>query len=68
LATSVGDEGGFAPNLASNEEAFIVIVEAIKAAATKLERTSLSLSMPLRAVFSRTAKMCSKAKKSAATP
>ncbi len=32
MVTSVGDEGGFAPNLASNEEAFIVIVEAIKAA------------------------------------
>jgi len=29
LATSVGDEGGFAPNLGSNEEAFQVIVEAI---------------------------------------
>ncbi len=35
LATSVGDEGGFAPNLASNEEALIVIVEAIKAAGYK---------------------------------
>ena len=30
--TSVGDEGGFAPNLASNEEPLEVIVEAIKAA------------------------------------
>lgn len=30
--TSVGDEGGFAPNLGSNEEALAVIVEAIKAA------------------------------------
>ncbi len=30
LATGVGDEGGFAPNLASNEEALQVIVEAIK--------------------------------------
>lgn len=30
LATSVGDEGGFAPNLSSNEEALQVIVEAIK--------------------------------------
>lgn len=30
LSTSVGDEGGFAPNLASNEEALITIVEAIK--------------------------------------
>ena len=32
LSTSVGDEGGFAPNLASNEEAIQVIVEAIDAA------------------------------------
>jgi enolase len=31
-ATSVGDEGGFAPNLKSNEEACEVIIEAIKAA------------------------------------
>ncbi|MBN2132733.1 MAG: phosphopyruvate hydratase [Sedimentisphaerales bacterium] len=31
-ATSVGDEGGFAPNLKSNEEACEVIVEAIEAA------------------------------------
>jgi len=30
--TAVGDEGGFAPNLKSNEEALAVIVEAIKAA------------------------------------
>ena len=28
LATSVGDEGGFAPNLASNEEAITLILEA----------------------------------------
>ncbi|PKM85202.1 MAG: phosphopyruvate hydratase [Firmicutes bacterium HGW-Firmicutes-11] len=32
LPTSVGDEGGFAPNLSSNEEAIITILEAIKAA------------------------------------
>ena len=30
--TAVGDEGGFAPNLSSNEEALAIIVEAIKAA------------------------------------
>ncbi|MCK9166117.1 MAG: phosphopyruvate hydratase [Acholeplasmataceae bacterium] len=30
LNTSVGDEGGFAPNLSSNEEALKVILEAIK--------------------------------------
>ena len=32
LATSVGDEGGFAPNLGSDEEAIEVILEAIKKA------------------------------------
>lgn len=35
LATGVGDEGGFAPNLASNEEALQVIIEAVKAAGYK---------------------------------
>ena len=34
-ATSVGDEGGFAPNLKSNDEACEVIVSAIKAAGYK---------------------------------
>ncbi len=32
LATAVGDEGGFAPNLASNEDALKLIVQAIKQA------------------------------------
>ncbi|SHI05195.1 enolase [Clostridium collagenovorans DSM 3089] len=32
LSTGVGDEGGFAPNLDSNEEAIVVIMEAIKKA------------------------------------
>lgn len=32
LATSVGDEGGFAPDLASDEEAIQYILEAVKAA------------------------------------
>src|SRR5260370_17385572 len=31
-STSVGDEGGFAPNLKSNEEALEVVLEAITAA------------------------------------
>ncbi len=35
LATTVGDEGGFAPNLASNEEAITVILEAIEKAGYK---------------------------------
>jgi enolase len=32
MATAVGDEGGFAPNLASNEEAIAILVEAIEVA------------------------------------
>lgn len=32
LSTAVGDEGGFAPNLSSNEEAIVVLVEAIEKA------------------------------------
>jgi len=36
LNTAVGDEGGFAPNLASNEEALVVITEAVANAGYKL--------------------------------
>jgi len=36
LNTAVGDEGGFAPNLGSNEEALVVIKEAIDKAGYKL--------------------------------
>jgi enolase len=35
LATAVGDEGGFAPNLDSNEEAITVLIEAIEKAGFK---------------------------------
>ncbi len=35
LSTNVGDEGGFAPNLKSNEEAITVILEAIEKAGYK---------------------------------
>jgi enolase len=35
LSTAVGDEGGFAPNLASNEEAVTVLMEAIEKAGRK---------------------------------
>ncbi|EKE84797.1 phosphopyruvate hydratase [Idiomarina xiamenensis] len=36
LSTAVGDEGGFAPNLASNEEALSVIVEAVEKAGYRM--------------------------------
>ena len=44
MTTAVGDEGGFAPRLASNEEALQVIVEAIQAAGyTPGKEVSLAL-------------------------
>ena len=44
LNTSVGDEGGFAPNLGSNEEALELIVEAISTAGYKAgEEINLTL-------------------------
>ena len=44
LATGVGDEGGFAPNLSSNEEALRVIMEAIvEAGYTPGEQVMLAL-------------------------
>jgi enolase len=44
LSTAVGDEGGFAPNLRSNEDALKVLVEAIAAAGYKPgEQVALAL-------------------------
>ncbi|MBV8961228.1 MAG: phosphopyruvate hydratase, partial [Actinobacteria bacterium] len=44
LSTAVGDEGGFAPDLASNEEAIRILVEAIeKAGFTAGEQIALAL-------------------------
>lgn len=39
LNTAVGDEGGFAPDLGSNEEALEVIIEAIEKLDTFQEKT-----------------------------
>ena len=38
FSTSVGDEGGFAPNLSSNEEAIQLIIEAVEAAGYKSDK------------------------------
>ena len=35
MNTAVGDEGGFAPNLSTNEEAISVIIEAVEKAGYK---------------------------------
>jgi enolase len=52
LATAVGDEGGFAPNLASNEEAIKIIIEAIEAAGYKPgEQVMLGLDVAATEIF-----------------
>lgn len=52
LATAIGDEGGFAPNLASNEEALKVIVEAVqKAGYTPGEQVGLALDVAATELF-----------------
>ena len=52
LATAIGDEGGFAPNLASNEEALKVIMEAInKAGYTPGEQVVLALDVASSEMF-----------------
>ncbi|MCZ6691225.1 MAG: phosphopyruvate hydratase [Planctomycetota bacterium] len=43
LATAVGDEGGFAPNLGSNEEAIQIIISAIKEAGYTTDQVKISL-------------------------
>jgi enolase len=39
--TAVGDEGGFAPNLESNEQAIEVLIKAVKSAGYKIEKDIL---------------------------
>jgi enolase len=52
LSTSVGDEGGFAPNLKSNEDALMVLVEAIeKAGFEPGKQVSLALDVASSELF-----------------
>lgn len=52
LSTAVGDEGGFAPNLGSNEEALTMLVEAIeKAGYTPGSDVSLALDIASSELF-----------------
>jgi enolase len=45
LSTAVGDEGGFAPNLGSNEEAIQVIMSAIEAAGYEAGRQGVCIAL-----------------------
>lgn len=52
LNTAIGDEGGFAPNLASNEQALEVIIEAIQKAGYKPgEQIALALDVASSEIF-----------------
>jgi len=58
LNTSVGDEGGFAPNLSSNEEALATIVDAIKKAGYKPgEEVVLSLDVAATEIYDKDKKV-----------
>ena len=53
LSTAVGDEGGFAPNLKSNEEALQLIAEAVEGAGYKLgEQVLLALDVAASELYS----------------
>ncbi len=56
LSTAVGDEGGFAPNLKSNEQALEVIIEAIKKAGYKPGKDIVIALDPAASEFYDTAK------------
>src|SRR5690625_2206634 len=52
LNTAVGDEGGFAPDLSSNEEALQTIVEAIEAAGYKVgEEIQLAMDVAASEIY-----------------
>jgi enolase len=58
LNTAVGDEGGFAPNLSSNEEALSTIVEAIERAGYKPgEEVKLALDVAATELYDKEAKV-----------
>jgi enolase len=53
LATNVGDEGGFAPNLATNRAALELLAEAVEAAGYKLgDQIALALDVAATELFS----------------
>lgn len=52
LATTVGDEGGFAPNVATNEEAIVLIVNAIEKAGYRPgEQVSIAMDIASTELF-----------------
>ncbi|OPL07766.1 MAG: enolase [delta proteobacterium ML8_F1] len=58
LSTSIGDEGGFAPNLGSNEEAIQVILEAVARAGYKAgEEIRIALDVAASEIYNKEEKL-----------
>ncbi|HBF22351.1 MAG TPA: phosphopyruvate hydratase [Planctomycetes bacterium] len=49
LSTAIGDEGGFAPDLSSNEEAVELLLEAIQTAGFKPEKKTMAVALDVAA-------------------
>ena len=63
LSTALGDEGGFAPNLPSNEEALALLLTAIERAGyTPGEEIALALDVASTELFTPTVATCSRVK------
>ena len=57
LSTSVGDEGGFAPNLKSNEEALKILSEAVHEAGYSLNDINFALDVASSEMFDKSKKL-----------
>ena len=57
LSTSVGDEGGFAPNLKSNEEALKILSEAVHEAGYSLNDINFALDVASSEIFDKSKKL-----------
>ena len=69
LGTGVGDEGGFAPDLKSDEEALRVVVEAIEAAGyAPGKEIALALDRAARELFDKKGKTTRSRRAAAGTP
>jgi enolase len=53
LATSVGDEGGFAPMVNRTDDALATIIEAIKSAGYTTEQVKIALDVAIYWIFQR---------------
>lgn len=58
MATSVGDEGGFAPHLQTNEEAFEVLLSAISAAGYSTSQVQIAIDVAASSFYENGSYLC----------